>query len=132
MTQVTQDCEFSLLRSHFEFTEVDLQELFMNRAGTTSSATASTSQLCEELEEAEIGHWQAGKREHEVSPLTKPGVEAVPEQVDEAASMFYFASIPAEESPLLSKSSSQPDCKCKKDMQEVEPQTLPPWLALDQ
>jgi len=47
----SQEAEFSLLRPHLEFSELDLQQLFTKRA---SSSSDGPSQLYEEFEEDEI------------------------------------------------------------------------------
>eukprot|EP00578_Thalassiosira_sp_NH16_P024721 CAMPEP_0181095424 /NCGR_PEP_ID=MMETSP1071-20121207/10509_1 /TAXON_ID=35127 /ORGANISM="Thalassiosira sp., Strain NH16" /LENGTH=904 /DNA_ID=CAMNT_0023177799 /DNA_START=157 /DNA_END=2871 /DNA_ORIENTATION=- len=117
------DGEFSLLRPHLEFNELDLQELFSQdgRAGSTgrgeSSATASSSsssQLYEEFEEVEIGHFQPANRVNEGEADSRS-----------SSSPFFFAS-PQKTGLMSSALSSQTE------ELDLIPLTLPPWLSLNQ
>lgn len=115
------DGEFSLLRPHLEFNELDLQELCSKniRAGSTGSAAGSQAveslssplppsaspspQLYEEFEEVEIGHFQPPNRSNE-GHSTGP---------------FFFASHRA----------STTNHPTEEPQQQL---TLPPWLSLNQ
>jgi len=112
--QTNLEGEFSLLRPHLEFNELDLQELFSKKKragsdGSTSSghsvvgSSPTSSQLFEEFEEVEIGHFQP--------PIILNEAES--------AGPFFFAS--HQDTTSVDTPTEQP-----------EPPTLPPWLALNQ
>ena len=104
--------EFSLLRPHLEFNELDLQALFGKVGSSTSnnvesSGLSTSSQLYEEFEEVEIGHFRPAAVEDERGARRSP---------------FFFATMP---------DSNEPSAKDGEDVEEI-PLTLPPWLSLNQ
>jgi len=118
------DGEFSLLRPHLEFNELDLQELFSKegRAGSESSSSShatsaaaavgasGSSQLYEEFEEVEIGHFR---------PATSLDEEGEPSN-----SPFFFAT-------TLPDNQSTAAAAVEEELDFI-PLTLPPWLSLNQ
>ncbi|KAL7551402.1 hypothetical protein ACHAWF_014597 [Thalassiosira exigua] len=120
------DGEFSLLRPHMEFNELELRELFTKegRAGSFSSTNllysepglasagrSGSSQLFGDLEEIEIGHFQPP---NELSSGEEP-----------SRSPFFFAS--------MSDDGVSVDKKASDEEVENEQRTvLPPWLTLNQ
>ena len=120
LVYTTYEKEFSLLRPHLEFNELDLQELFNKETTSTSSSTTSSSQLYEEFEEVEIGHFQPPP------PSLKEGEETI-------KGPFFFAS------PQHTSSSSTGNSKSNTDNSisvveslDIDLTTLPPWLSLNQ
>lgn len=123
------DGEFSLLKPHFEFNELDLQELFLNkelragadsssgldmetqsaRAGSVSgpSSLSTSSQLYEDFEEVEIGHFRAPHKSDEREPTGRGN------------SPFFFASL------------RQDGSQAEEDLDAMS-LTMPPWLSLNQ
>jgi len=124
------DGEFSLLRPHLEFNELDLQELFSKkiRAGATrpsahaaSAATgSSSSQLYEEFEEIEIGHFQPPNNLNDGDEISSTAGD----------SPFFFASLP----PDVNRSAQKTPTKQTSTTEQIEsvPLTMPPWLSLNQ
>ena len=110
------DKEFSLLRPHLEFNELDLQELF--------NKEIVPSQLYEEFEEVEIGHFQSSTSL--IEDKVKDEVEKRNEKIE---GPFFFAS----ESPQntdTSPTSSQTATTTSVDL-DIDIK-LPPWLSLNQ
>jgi len=104
------DKEFSLLRPHLEFNELDLQELF--------NKEIVPSQLYEEFEEVEIGHFQSNSLiEEEVEEKGREKIEGP----------FFFATDTTIDSPTSSHSATT---STSVDL-DIDIK-LPPWLSLNQ
>jgi len=100
--------EFSLLSPHLEFSELELQELLFSkgvRARACAEFPPPASQLYEEFQEVEIGHFRPAKALSE----------------GKASSPLFFAS-PQQKDMTT-------DDHIKRDS---APPTLPPWLSLNQ
>ena len=120
LVYTTYEKEFSLLRPHLEFNELDLQELFNKE---TSTSTPS-SQLYEEFEEVEIGHFQQSPPP---SSLIVEDDEKKKEEEKMIKGPFFFAS-PQHASSTGNNSESSSD----DDSISLDPTPLPPWLSLNQ
>eukprot|EP00970_Alexandrium_tamarense_P016707 scaffold7172_cov119-Alexandrium_tamarense.AAC.14 len=133
------DGEFSLLKPYLEFNELDLQELFRKGPpataaqmgesssirqpiGTTVAAvnpSSPSSQLYEEFQEVEIGHFHPNNR-----------------------SPFFFASMKssgtATASPFTTTTTNNNNNNEEEEdstllpLNQQQPTTLPPWLTLNQ
>mmetsp|Transcript_41042 Transcript_41042/g.74000 ORF Transcript_41042/g.74000 Transcript_41042/m.74000 type:complete len:888 (+) Transcript_41042:179-2842(+) len=99
--------EFSFLRPHLEFNELDLQELFPTKGRAAGSS--SSSQLYEEFEEVEIGHFQPS------NSLNENEGEAT-SRSSSSNSPFFFASHQQQDHT--------------EELDSI-PLTLPPWLSLN-
>ncbi|KAL3823532.1 hypothetical protein ACHAXA_007210 [Cyclostephanos tholiformis] len=132
----SQEAEFSLLRPHLEFSELDLQHLFMKRAGaegpdldrSASSSSKGPSQLYEEFEEVEISRFQqsaaaAGGGGGGGSGNRKAG----------GSSPFFFASHQPETFPPQARPETSPQKigNGREDFDTETTTTLPPWLSLN-
>lgn len=111
------DKEFSLLRPHLEFNELDLQELF--------NKEIVPSQLYEEFEEVEIGHFQSSSL-IEDKKVEKTGHEKSNEKIE---GPFFFASESPQNTPAP-PTSSQSATTTSVDL-DIDIK-LPPWLSLNQ
>ncbi|KAL7548578.1 hypothetical protein ACHAWF_018872 [Thalassiosira exigua] len=107
------DGEFSLLRPHLGFNELELQELSTKLGRTRASPGSGSSQLYEELEEVEIGHFQP--------PNELGGEEQRGDSGSNDESPLFFAS-PQRDTTTTSSET----------LEEIEPRVLPPWLTLNQ
>ncbi|KAL3779203.1 hypothetical protein ACHAW5_009911 [Stephanodiscus triporus] len=139
------DAEFSLLRPHLEFGELDLQKLFMKRAGAkgadrdrpASSNGPSPSQLYEEFEEVEISHFQPGAAAQGLSLKRGGGSGDIGSGVrtltsSSGSSPFFFASCRQETSTPEALRQTPPQTSGNGgDDFDPAPTTLPPWLSLN-
>ena len=140
----SQEAEFSLLRPHLEFSELDLQQLFAKRA--SSSSSGGPSQLYEDFEEVEISHL----RQQSAAAATARALSSnggggggdggVGTSNDgDDSSPFFFASHqretspPQHERPVATTTPQNNGNRVGEDVIDPETTTsvLPPWLTLN-
>ena len=129
------DADFSLLRPHLEFSELNLQQLFIKRTGagssdsdgsassSSSSLDNSPSQLYEEFEEVEIGHFQPP------SSNSGSGIRSSTSTTSDNSPFFFASRQQATTSPQAWRQTS-PQKNGGEDA-DPAPTTLPPWLSLN-
>lgn len=121
--------EFTLLRPHLQFSEVDLQELF-GGDGVPGGAPAA-GRIHEALEE----RWRADAEEKQRGRNHRPVPEETPASDDPRESPFFFASVvresevPAAESSATSGGADPPSGPPRPSSEPSSPAALlPPWL----
>lgn len=133
------DGEFSLLRRHLEFSELDLQQLFRKRADGSGpdynqllSSNDRHSQLYEDFDEVEIVQFQPANDLSVIQPGTIRDINCASGVGTSTmcSSPFFFASRPQEITSAMSSAFFRQANEEEKTNNRA-PKTLPPWLLLN-